>query len=90
MSQEPELFPFNVKIVPVNFRLKYNPPTLGFQYRVDSDKFPGEYVHNVKLFFDEKTRVQDIVNELYTAENFFFNPKTVPRKQVSFSKKIRE
>lgn len=69
------------EVHPLNFALRYNPPTLVLHYYVGNDK-SQEFAHQVKVFLNQNATLAQIVNELEREEAFFFNPNLIPRVQV--------
>lgn len=66
---------------PLNFALKYDPPTILLQYYL-GNKPTEEYVHQVKLLIKEGATASIITEELQREESVYFNPNIVSKKQV--------
>ena len=71
--------------VPIQVMIKYNPPKLTIVYHFEY-KENDQYYHDIH--FDRKMleteKCEDIVSHLYMSEGYYFNPKILKRKQVSF------
>ncbi len=70
------------EVHPLNFALKYNPPTLVLHYRLGKDQ-TQEFAHPVKVFLKERATAAQIVNELVREESIYFSPNLIPREQVT-------
>ena len=69
------------EIHPLNFALRYTPPTLVMHYYIGKDT-SQEFVHTVNLRIEKSTTADKIVKELINKEAAYFNPKIVPTEQL--------
>ena len=72
------------RVHPLNFALKYNPPTIVLQYYLN-DNTAMEFVHSVKLHLGPRATPADVVSELVREESFYFGSDVIPRAQVLLS-----
>lgn len=70
------------EVHPLNFALKYAPPTLVMQYYLGSDT-SNEFVHQVSIFIKKNATAAKIVEELIRVEGTYFDPKIVPKDQLT-------
>eukprot|EP00826_Nyctotherus_ovalis_P006816 TRINITY_DN11659_c0_g2_i3.p1 TRINITY_DN11659_c0_g2~~TRINITY_DN11659_c0_g2_i3.p1 ORF type:complete len:246 (+),score=85.54 TRINITY_DN11659_c0_g2_i3:140-877(+) len=70
------------EVHPLNFALKYAPPTLVMQYYLGNDT-SNEFVHQVSIFIKKNATAAKIVDELIRVESAYFDPKIVPRDQLT-------
>lgn len=68
-------------IHPVNYAIKYNPPTIVLQYYLGSNP-AQEFAHPVKLNIPDKANAKEIVQELLRVEDIYFNARVVSEAQV--------
>jgi hypothetical protein len=66
------------QIHPLNFALKYDPPTLVLHYRLGDQ--PQELAHQVRVFVSGSVNAAEIVNELVREESVYFSD--IPPEQV--------
>jgi len=69
------------EVHPLNFALKYAPPTLVMHYYIGNDQI-NELAHQVKVFLKENVTATQIVNELVREEPLYFGPDVVPKEQL--------
>ena len=66
---------------PLNFALKYNPPTVVLHYYLN-DNTEEELVHSVKLRLGPQVTAANVATELIQNESFYFGPDIISRAQV--------
>ena len=69
------------EVHPLNFALRYTPPTLVMHYFLGNDQ-TQELVHQVKVFLKESVTIAQVINELVREEPLYFAPHIVPKAQL--------
>jgi len=62
---------------PINFCLKYRPPTIAIVYELPNR--PKKYVHEIQLEIKENTDISKLCEELFQRENVYLNPSKISR-----------
>lgn len=72
--------------VPTKFLLKYNPPKITLIYHFEN-KEDEQYYHEMPIEprMLESMNNEDIASHLFMSEVYYFNPKQIPRKQVTLA-----
>ena len=70
-----------LKVHPLNFALRYNPPTLVMHYYLGEDQ-TQEFVHQINVFVKKNATSTKIVEELIRAEPEYFGEEVVPPSQL--------
>lgn len=67
---------------PVNFCLKYKPPTIAIVYQLVQR--PKKYVHEIKVDLKESTDISKLADELCQRESVYLNPSKISKYQVNY------
>jgi hypothetical protein len=62
---------------PVNFCLKYKPPTIAIVYQFMSK--PKKYVHEIYVDLKENTDLFKLCDELFVRESTYLNPNKISK-----------
>lgn len=75
--------PPGVKVVPVNFGIKFSPPKLGLQYHLPNEPHHRlVYEVNLQNFIKKQMKSDAVTNYLFDVHQDYINPKVIARSQV--------
>ena len=74
---------YPLRIIPVNFGVKFNPPKLGLEYTmVDQPLNPQTFEMALQPLLDRNLGADEIVNELFRVNKSYLHEKVIAKTQV--------
>jgi hypothetical protein len=74
---------YPLKIIPVNFGVKFNPPKLGLEYKpIDQPMTQLIYEIALQPHLDRGLNTDDIVQTLFSEHNQYLHPKVIAKSQL--------
>jgi len=72
-----------LKIIPVNFGVKFHPPKLGLEYHMPNQpQIPLTYEIPLVDLLSKQLSVEQIVNQIFEKHSYYVHPRVISRKQV--------
>ena len=73
-----------LKIIPVNFGVKFHPPKLGLEYHMPNQpQIPLTYEIPLQNLLSKQLSVEQIVDQIFELHSYYVHPRVISRKQVT-------
>ncbi len=73
-----------LKIIPVNFGVKFHPPKLGLEYHMPNQPMiPLTYEIPLADLLGKQLSVDQIVSQIFELHSYYVHPRVISRKQVT-------
>jgi hypothetical protein len=68
--------------IPIHLALKFKPPTIAVVYTMKDHKSGRmkKYIHEIKIFFDSKSTVEQMCDQMIKRETTYLNPAFIGKQ----------